>query len=75
MTKSNAKLEALSTELTAYQIASAMARSAPSSVTFRTEHRAMNRLEDAAVACGMDRSHGDLEDWAAERVTRWLVSA
>jgi hypothetical protein len=71
----NAKLETLSTELSAYQIASAMARCAPSGVTFKTECRAMNRLEDAAVACGMDRSHGDLESWAAGCVAAWLVKA
>lgn len=75
MTKSNAKLEVLSTELSAFQIASRMARCAPSVVTFKTEARAMNRMEDAAVACGMDRGHGDLEGWAATRVAQWLVAA
>lgn len=68
------QFETLSTELVAFQIASAMVRSAPSLVTFKAESRAMNRLEDAAVTCGMDRGHGDLEGWAAERVSMWLCA-
>lgn len=75
MTATEFQFEVLSTELTAFQIASAMARSAPSLVTFKTEARTMNRLEDAAVACGMDRGHGDLEGWAATRVAAWLCAA
>lgn len=75
MTATEFQIETLSTELVAFQIASAMARSAPSLVTFKTESRAMNRLEGAAVACGMDRGHGDLEGWAAEHVASWLCAA
>jgi hypothetical protein len=37
--------------------------------------RAESRLEDAAVDCGMDRSHGDLVGWASERVAAWLMAA
>jgi hypothetical protein len=31
-------------------------------------------LFSAAVECGMDRDHDDLEGWAAERVTRFLCT-
>lgn len=68
-------LEILSTALTAHALAEAAAIREPSTATFRAENRAISILEDAAVACGMDRGHGDLTGWAAERVAQWLVAA
>lgn len=75
MATADHNLEILSTALTAHARAEAAAIANPSTKTFRAENRAISILEDAAVACGMDRSHGDLMGWAAERVAQWLVSA
>lgn len=76
MTNTAAQLETLSTALTAYQLASMLADSAPSRVTVRAETHARSRLEDAAIECGMDRiNEPSLEAWAAERVGAWLCAA
>ncbi len=39
------------------------------------EIRALNRLYDAALDCGMSMDEPTVEEWAAERVARWLVAA
>ena len=74
MSTTDANLEVLATALNYFQalertmiiITAGNARALP---------RAESRLEAAAVACGMDRDHGDLTGWAAERVAAWLVEA
>lgn len=75
VTKSVAKLERLSTALAAFHRAGVAADLYPSRETYLALPRAENALEDAAVACGMDRDHGDLTGWSAIAVTRFLSMA
>lgn len=68
-----ANLEVLATALNYFQTMERVMVFTPAEA--RALPRAESRLEDAAVACGMDRHHGDLTGWAAERVAAWLVEA
>ena len=68
-----ANLEVLSTALNYFQAMERVMVFTPAEA--RALPRAESRLEAAAVACGMDRDHGDLTGWAAERVAAWLVEA
>ncbi len=76
MTQAERTLEKLSTELASFQ--RAQARVAGGELTaeaLTAEIRSLNRLYDAALDCGMSMDEPTVEDWAAERVTRWLVAA
>lgn len=69
-----ARLEALSTELDAYGRAFAAANLKVTRETLAAEARAESRLLDAAIACGMSRDQPSVADWAAQRVVKWLCS-
>lgn len=63
-----AQLETLSTAL------DAMTRSEVAN-DLRALCRALNRLEDAAVSCGMSRDEPSVSEWASARIAEWLLSA
>lgn len=79
-----AQLETLSTALDGYTRASLPMRGADGtsrveyelySAAYRAECRALNRLEDAAVSCGMSRDEPSVSEWASARIAEWLLSA
>lgn len=73
-----AQLEALSSELSAYHRAKANLRPTLGWVdvpAFNSAIRAEQRLTDAAIACGMPVDYADLEGWSAQAVCDFLRAA
>jgi len=75
MASNEHQLELLSDAYQAWVYADAATQRAPTGANVQADIRAMNVMFDRAIDCGMPVDTACIADWAACRITRWLVGA